>query len=141
MAKSTCVIPDSPQRLSQNYSISRAGVLPGSQEFMSLLEVILNSPAISLHGFYGHAGNSYASTSLSEASRFLSSEVEVVNIAAQTALGLLPQSRFASVHTQPFILSVGATPTAHAASIKVAKGLYGNLELHAGKFEVLSLNT
>lgn len=118
---------------------NRAGVSPGSQEFTSLLEVILNSPAISLHGFYGHAGNSYASTSLSEASNFLSSEVQVVNIAAQTALGILPQSRFASAHTQPFILSVGATPTAHAASTKVAKGMYGNLELHAGNYPMLDL--
>jgi len=48
--------------------------------------VLLQSYAINLQGFYGHAGNAYASTSLPEASEFFSGEVAEVNDAAKAAL-------------------------------------------------------
>lgn len=103
-----------------------------------LLDQILSSTAINLHGFYSHAGNAYASTSLPEATSHLSSEVSAVNAAAEIALDRLPKSPYKDEHSQPFILSVGSTPTAHAAGEEarniLAKVLHGALELHAGKF-------
>lgn len=124
-------------------SCSRAGVPPGSPEFYVLLDVLLKSSAISLHGFYGHAGNSYASTSLSEAAKFLSGEVAVVNDAAKAALEIISRSTPSATLTQPFVLSVGATPTAHAAGLEtremLAQVLHGTLELHAGNYPMLDL--
>lgn len=115
----------------------RAGVSPTSPSFESLLTTIFASPAISLHGFYCHAGNSYASTSLLEASIALSSEVEAVNTAAGLALAVLAGSPQYGVRDRPFVLSVGSTPTAHAASAetkaRITSLLNGTLELHAGK--------
>ncbi|TFK41192.1 hypothetical protein BDQ12DRAFT_679050 [Crucibulum laeve] len=122
---------------------NRAGVGPKSPELASLLDVLFDSPAISVHGFYGHAGNSYGSTSLSEASNFLSSEVDMVNTAAKLAKDKLARSLNPDAHAQPFVLSVGSTPTAHAASAEtkalLEKHLHGNLELHAGNYPMLDL--
>ncbi|KAF8642292.1 hypothetical protein AX16_009562 [Volvariella volvacea WC 439] len=121
----------------------RAGVKPTSADFKDLTSTLLQSPYISIHGFYGHAGNAYASTSLEEATSFLSSEVDSVNIAARIALSMLPGSPFPKAHTQPFVLSVGSTPTAHAAGEKtraiLAEMLNGSLELHAGNYPLLDL--
>ncbi|KAG5635619.1 hypothetical protein H0H81_010602 [Sphagnurus paluster] len=104
----------------------RAGVSTESPLFGELLSALFISPAISVFGFYGHAGNSYASKSSSEASAFLSAEVEAVNCAAE-----------------PFVLSVGSTPTAHAASSEtrdlLSSQLHGILELHAGNYPMLDL--
>ena len=124
-------------------SRSRAGVSPGSPQFYALLSVLLESSAINLHGFYGHAGNAYASTSLPEASRFLSGEVAAVNDAARAALEIISHSTPSATLTQPFVLSVGSTPTAHAASLETRKMLsqvlHGTLELHAGNYPMLDL--
>jgi len=115
---------------------SRAGVVPGSQEFLSLLEIVLSSQSTILYGFYGHAGDSYGSTSLSEASAFLSGEVESVNVAAKYALEAMDSYYSEAAVSRPFVLSVGSTPTAHAASAETRKLLsqilHGKLELHAG---------
>jgi D-serine ammonia-lyase len=117
--------------------IRRAGVPPDSPSFETLMTVLFKSPAISVHGFYAHAGNSYQSTSMPEAVGYLSSEVVTANDAATLALKMLPESPNAAFHSQPFVLSVGSTPTAHAASAEskkqLASLLNGSLELHAGK--------
>lgn len=98
--------------------------------------VILASPAISIYGFYCHAGQSYASTSLDEASQFLSAELQAVNEAAEMATSLIAQMDIVSSHNAPFVLSVGSTPTAHAATpetkAKLLSSLHGKLEIHAG---------
>ncbi|KAF8898779.1 putative serine dehydratase domain-containing protein [Infundibulicybe gibba] len=121
----------------------RAGLSPRSADFKNLVQALLASPAISLYGFYGHAGNAYASTSFSEASLFLSGEVNAVNAAAEVALPLLDQSPQKEVHQQPFVLSVGSTPTAHAANAEtrnaLAQALHGTLELHAGNYVMLDM--
>ena len=105
--------------------------------------MLLKSSAISLHGFYGHAGNAYASTSLTEASKFLSGEVAAVNDAAMATLEIISRSPPSAAVTQPFVLSVGSTPTAHAASLEtrkmLAQVLHGTLELHAGNYPMLDL--
>lgn len=115
---------------------SRAGVSTDSPLFEELLSTLFASTAISVYGFYGHAGNAYASKSLSEASSFLSSEVDAVNSAAEAGLLALSKSSSIGSHQQPFVLSVGSTPTAHAASGEtrafLSKVLHGTLELHAG---------
>ena len=104
---------------------------------------MLNSPAISVYGFYAHQGNSYASTSLEEASKFLSNELDTVNKAVGVALELLKKSPNASLYSSPFVISVGATPTAHAASVetrlRLERELNGVLELHAGNYPLLDL--
>ncbi|KAK0465059.1 putative serine dehydratase domain-containing protein [Desarmillaria tabescens] len=76
-----------------------------------------NLPSSRSTGFYGHAGNSYASTSLSEASSFLSGEV-------QAKLGL-------EAPKTPFVLS--------ETRATLATLLHGTLELHAGNYPMLDL--
>ncbi|KZT37386.1 hypothetical protein SISSUDRAFT_862144 [Sistotremastrum suecicum HHB10207 ss-3] len=116
----------------------RAGQTVESEEFKSLLQKIWSTRSITIFGFYCHAGGSYSSTSLPQASSFLSQEVQAVNRAAEIALSLGPQP------AAPYILSVGSTPTAHAASspetrAKLAAALHGELELHAGNYPMLDL--
>ncbi|KAG6834800.1 hypothetical protein H0H93_007315, partial [Arthromyces matolae] len=123
----------------------RAGVENGTPQFEELLEALFASPVISVYGFYIHAGNSYASRSSSEASSFLSAEVEAVNTAAKAGLLALSRSpdSHSEVHNQPFVLSVGSTPTAHVASAETRMALsaclYGTLELHAGNYPLNDL--
>ena len=116
---------------------SRAGLSPKHQVFQDLLEVILASSAISVYGFYCHAGQSYASTSLDEASQFLSAELQAVNEAAEIATSIIAQMNTVSSHNTPFVLSIGSTPTAHAATpetkTKLRSSLHGKLEIHAGE--------
>ena len=113
----------------------RAGVGPKSSMIEELLRTLAKSPAVSIYGFYAHAGNAYASTSQSEASKFLTGEVNSVNDAAEFAVSILGEE--VKNHQQPFVLSVGSTPTAHSASAetraKVSTLLHGKLELHAGE--------
>lgn len=110
---------------------------------MNLVKRALSSSAISLYGFYCHAGNAYGSTSLDEASAFLSSEVDLVNRSAKQAKELMTDIANSVVHQQPFVLSVGSTPTAHAATeetrAKLSSLLHGTLELHAGNYPMLDL--
>ncbi|CAL1695700.1 unnamed protein product [Somion occarium] len=117
----------------------RAGLDPSSTAFHSLLEVALESPVLTVFGFYCHAGHSYSSTSPEAASKFLTAEVNAVNDAAKLALA---RSSSPSNDTQ-FILSVGSTPTAHAATAetnaKLGELLHGKLELHAGNYPLLDL--
>ncbi|KXN90059.1 D-serine dehydratase [Leucoagaricus sp. SymC.cos] len=114
---------------------NRAGVRPESQEFRGLIRRLFTSPIISIHGFYSHASNSYSSTSLSEASSFLSGEVQIVNKAAEIALTEISGHGDTTHFTRPFVLSIGSTPTAHAASAEarnlLTQVLNGSLELHA----------
>jgi D-serine ammonia-lyase len=110
--------------------------------FSSLVNEIITSTNITLYGFYSHAGNSYASKNSSEAITFLSGEIDTVNKAALIALDILKGYPSAQAHSrQPFVLSVGSTPTAHAVSAQqrseLISKLSGTLELHAGKFAYL----
>jgi D-serine ammonia-lyase len=65
-----------------------------------------------------------------------------VNDAAKAALSHIASGELQK-HTQPFVLSVGATPTAHAFSstnlAKLKSLLSGKLELHAGNYPMLDL--
>ncbi|ORX35544.1 hypothetical protein BD324DRAFT_59611 [Kockovaella imperatae] len=112
----------------------RAGLPPQSQQMKELVEAVLACSAVSIFGFYSHFGQSYASKSLDNASDYFKGEIECVNSAAQVARSLGAKG--------DWILSVGATPTAHAAvqeTHQAMQGLEGALELHAGNYCVCDL--
>jgi len=117
----------------------RAGLKPSSTEFDQLLERIIHSKAIDIYGFYCHSGNAYASSTKEAASNFLSDELRTVNEAAKKAAAML------NVADKPdWVLSVGSTPTAHAASrVEIRENLrttlLGKLEIHAGNYPMLDL--
>ncbi|KAL5534392.1 hypothetical protein ACEPAG_854 [Sanghuangporus baumii] len=122
----------------------RAGIPAASPDFEAFLTRVISSPAVSVYGFYCHQGGSYASTSLEEASGFLSRELEAANTAAGLALAILASSPGGTTSTSaPFVLSVGSTPTTHAATaetrLKLKQELNGVLELHAGNYPLLDL--
>lgn len=109
---------------------------PLDEGFKQLIAKILASSYASLHGFYCHAGDSYASKTFSQAESFLNSEIEVVNSAAKIVTCLITDLTNKSAYSSPLVLSVGSTPTAHAATEILIKNLkasmHGRLELHAG---------
>ncbi|KAG4280866.1 hypothetical protein FPRO04_05580 [Fusarium proliferatum] len=102
----------------------RAGVEANSAALNSLVERAQKSPAISIYGFYCHAGHSYGGRSRDEAEKTLNIEVSSVLAAAK----LLPSDR-------QLAISVGSTPTAHVVeSLKASMPENIKLELHAGNF-------
>ncbi|KAG9116049.1 hypothetical protein FRC07_007482 [Ceratobasidium sp. 392] len=114
----------------------RAGLTPASNELHGLIDTLIPSPTVSIHGFYAHAGHSYAAKSQAQAAENLQTEISSVNAAAARAL-----SKYLAQNLSPpkFVLSVGATPTAHAASGKIEfpSPLNGTVELHAGNYPIL----
>jgi D-serine deaminase-like pyridoxal phosphate-dependent protein len=71
----------------------------------------------------------------------LSDELKTVNEAAKKAARLL-----GTTEIPDWVLSVGSTPTAHAASrseirAKLRRTLLGKLEIHAGGYFVLEYST
>ncbi|QRW18323.1 D-serine dehydratase [Rhizoctonia solani] len=120
-----------------NPSSRRAGVTPLSTELNGLLDTCIPSASVSVHGFYAHAGHSYASTSQDQAASNLHTELSAVNAAAGQAI---PKYHAHGLPEPAFVLSVGATPTAHAVSgdnIQVPNPLNGAIELHAGNYPML----
>ncbi|KIK96275.1 hypothetical protein PAXRUDRAFT_826150 [Paxillus rubicundulus Ve08.2h10] len=119
----------------------RAGTSPKPESFKPFISTVFASPAISVYGFYSHAGDSYGSTSLEQTVSYLTREVQLANDAAAMALEVLAESPNRDIHNQPFVLSVGSTPAAHSASAKskMTSQLHGVLELHAGNYPMLDL--
>ncbi|KAH7216694.1 related to D-serine dehydratase [Fusarium oxysporum] len=102
----------------------RAGVEANSAALNRLVERAQKSSAISIYGFYCHAGHSYGGRSRDEAEKTLNIEVSSVLAAAK----LLPSDR-------QLVISVGSTPTAHVVeSLKASMPENIKLELHAGNF-------
>jgi len=97
---------------------------------------VFASPVISVFGFYAYAGTSYGSTSLEQATSYLTGDVGLTNDAAALALEVLAESDHKKTNNLPFVLSVGSTPSAHSASaeakLKMTSKLNGTLELHTG---------
>jgi len=134
---------------------NRAGIPPDPiPAFREFLSVLFTSPAVSLFGFYSHAGNSYFATNLPDCEAILGGEVDVVQRAARIALDLLKDqpslASSAATGIDPngaggtgWVLSVGSTPAAHSASAdfkaRVAQVLLGSLELHAGNYPLLDV--
>ncbi|EWY91512.1 hypothetical protein FOYG_08594 [Fusarium oxysporum NRRL 32931] len=102
----------------------RAGVEANSAALNRLVERAQKSSAISIYGFYCHAGHSYGGRSRDEAEKTLNIEVSSVLAAAK----LLPSDR-------QLVISVGSTPTAHVVeSLRASMPENIKLELHAGNF-------
>lgn len=119
----------------------RAGTSPEPESFKPFMRAIFASTAVSVFGFYSHAGDSYGSASLEQAVSCLTGEVRLVNDAASMAQEVLAESQNKGAPSQPFVLSVGSTPTAHGATAraKIRSQLCGVLELHAGNYPMLDL--
>ncbi|KAF4961679.1 hypothetical protein FGADI_42 [Fusarium gaditjirri] len=102
----------------------RAGVEANSAALNRLVERAQKSSAISIYGFYCHAGHSYGGRSRDEAEKTLNLEVA----SALAAAKLLPSDC-------QLVISVGSTPTAHVVeSLKASMPENIKLELHAGNF-------
>ncbi|KAI6031855.1 hypothetical protein BKA83DRAFT_27574 [Pisolithus microcarpus] len=114
----------------------RAGTSPEPESFKPFMRAIFASTAVSVFGFYSHAGDSYGSDVFGT-----SCEVRLVNDAASMAQEVLAESQNKGAPSQPFVLSVGSTPTAHGATAraKIRSQLCGVLELHAGNYPMLDL--
>ncbi|KAK6222704.1 hypothetical protein LQW54_000885 [Pestalotiopsis sp. IQ-011] len=107
----------------------RAGVEHKSPALRRLAERADKSDAVSIYGFYCHAGHSYGGRTTADAEETLNVEIDSVVDAA----ALLPGAR-------DLVVSIGATPTAHvvgALGAKVPANV--KLELHAGNFPVNDL--
>lgn len=112
----------------------RAGVRPESPELGEVLEEIKKSDgSVEIVGFYSHFGQSYASDGQKDAQGFFNGEVECVSKAASFARSKGLKG--------PWVLSVGATPTIHAASSLKTTPESGEdkLEYHAGCYAVNDL--
>ncbi|GKT56672.1 alanine racemase [Colletotrichum tofieldiae] len=102
----------------------RAGLPLGGERLQKLIQRVNESSAVSLYGFYCHAGHSYGCRSQEEAESVLTEEINGVLSAAKLIVG-----------DQKLTLSVGATPTAHVVgSLKTTIPENVTLELHAGNF-------
>lgn len=133
----------------------RAGLSPTSPALPVLLYAIAEAPNISVWGLYSHAGFSYDSRTLTAATSYLSREMQSVNDAARLVSKQLGEGRGSESSSAspslrmrtPLVLSVGSTPTAHAAiqalqpdQVALIRGeVAGELELHAGNYPFLDL--
>lgn len=105
---------------------------------------VIHSPYLTLHGFYSHAGNSYASKDGDTAADFLRIEVEAVEKAAALAHALAEKQGVVPLN---LVLSVGSTPTAHASTLLSTQSIPGSkltasggtLEIHAGVYPLCDL--
>lgn len=108
----------------------RAGLESTSPAFLNLVKKVETSPAVSLYGFYCHAGHSYGCRTTEAAEKVLGDELDGVVKAA----GLLDENSNAN-KDRKLVVSIGSTPTAHVAKSlreRLPKGV--ELELHAGLF-------
>ncbi|ORY86957.1 hypothetical protein BCR37DRAFT_132949 [Protomyces lactucae-debilis] len=116
----------------------RAGLEPESHALRQLIDAIIKDEDIGLYGFYCHSGHSYDARTPGEAKERLFEEIASANAAAQYALSR-PEHR-----VEDFVLSVGATPTAHV-SLQIDKSQLPEiapgccLELHSGNYVLSDL--
>ncbi|KAK7442431.1 alanine racemase domain-containing protein [Colletotrichum acutatum] len=107
----------------------RAGLPLGSDRLTKLIQRVNGSSAVTLKGFYCHAGHSYGCRTPQEVEDLLTVEINNVLSAAKLVTG-----------DRKLTLSVGATPTAHVVgTLKAAIPENVTLELHAGMYFSLTL--
>lgn len=126
-----------------NMGTNRAGFLNDSEFLAETLDLALKDEtvklAVDIYGFYCHAGHSYASDTENKAKDMLLEEISAANYAASAAKKIEADL--------DLVISVGATPTAHASEIltmaevesAVGGKLAGALELHAGNYPCCDL--
>lgn len=101
----------------------RAGLMSDSPSLSHLIERTESSPAVSIYGFYCHAGHSYGCRNRESVQGVLQMELDGVMSAAKK----LPAG------DRPIVLSIGSTPTAHSIQYIEDKLPAGSiLELIAG---------
>ena len=124
----------------------RAGLGIEDKELVQILKLALLDDEVKQHieiyGLYCHAGHSYSSESELDAKKYLIDEIVAANNAALLVKSIDPD-------VNQLVLSVGATPTAHAsemlsqseinALLGDGKQLQGKLELHAGNYSCCDL--
>lgn len=102
----------------------RAGLPLSSDRLTKLIQRVNGSSAVTLKGFYCHAGHSYGCRTPQEVEDLLTVEINSVLSAAKLVTG-----------DRKLTLSVGATPTAHVVgTLKAAIPENVTLELHAGMY-------
>jgi D-serine ammonia-lyase len=100
----------------------QAGLTTNSHRLKAVIQKAEKSPAVSIYGFYCHAGHSYGCRTVESAVRLLNEEVSE---AAKAATLMADES--------PVVLSFGATPTAHVITAwNKQLPQHCRLELHAG---------
>ncbi|GMM44495.1 D-serine ammonia-lyase [Pichia kluyveri] len=124
-----------------NMGTNRAGLKNDDEELDLIINSLLkneeNAKYVSLFGFYCHAGHAYSSCNCSDAENFLIDEIINGNIACKKAIAINPNLNLT--------ISVGSTPTAHAAEfLKLNKlsndeKIVGKIELHAGNYPFCDL--
>lgn len=117
-----------------NMGTDRAGIHVRDGKLVDIINKIIKSKTLKLHGFYCHAGHSYSSKSEQEALNFLYQEIAAANEAA-----IIAKSIDSSLD---LTISVGSTPTSHSSNlIDVSKlqKLSAHLELHAGNYPFCDL--
>ncbi|PWN34160.1 uncharacterized protein FA14DRAFT_124625 [Meira miltonrushii] len=125
----------------------RAGLSVDSPVLPILVQTLAQSSQLCIFGVYTHAGFSYDSKNSNEANSYLSTEMQSLDRAAQLVKQVSSSIPSAKIRT-PLVLSVGSTPTAHAAGTSGQSGAAvamkskltgGELELHAGNYPALDL--
>ncbi|KAK6344345.1 hypothetical protein TWF696_007984 [Orbilia brochopaga] len=121
----------------------RAGVSAGSPDFIDLLSAVLSSKSVDIYGFYAHAGDSYGASNEKDSVKYLKCEIQAVLEAVRSLINFVKPGDIydEDVDEKPYVLSVGATPTAHVISIlkEEGEGLFDipkncKIEVHAGNF-------
>lgn len=103
----------------------RAGLMNNSPRLRQVIERAESSSAVSIYGFYCHAGHSYGCRDRESVDVVLHSELEGALAASQMVPSTDPD--------RSFVLSIGSTPTAHAIEAikdRIPEGYI--IELHAG---------
>ncbi|KAL1915400.1 uncharacterized protein VTP21DRAFT_6858 [Calcarisporiella thermophila] len=103
----------------------RAGVPPNYAPTLELAQRLQASPHVHLTGIYSHAGHSYGGRDPGSTQDFLHQERDA-------ALEFKQYLEKNGVKVGE--ISIGATPTAMAASLESVEGLGGITELHAGNY-------
>lgn len=125
----------------------RAGLTVDSPALPLLVQTLAQASQLSIWGVYTHAGFSYDSKTVNDATSCLSKEMQSLNRAAELVNQIASTIPSAKVRS-PLVLSVGSTPTAHAAgssgqleeAIAIKSKLTGGeLELHAGNYPACDL--
>jgi D-serine deaminase-like pyridoxal phosphate-dependent protein len=116
----------------------RAGLDSHSPDLPELISAVLNSPYLTLHGLYTHAGNAYAARDGDSAAEYLKLELKSV---AECALSIHMLLKMNNRPPPQLVLSVGSTPTAHASTLLASSeesglGVEGKLSVPGGTLEV-----
>ncbi|KAK9467360.1 putative serine dehydratase domain-containing protein [Lipomyces arxii] len=134
-----------------NVGDNRAGQVADSEQLTEMIYEaveLVNDQYVELYGFYAHAGGSYSSTDVATAMAYLTREIEGVHAAAEVARNMMHKTDLDANTNHRFVISVGATPTAHTSArggLPAVSALLGaaldddDVEVHAGNYAILDM--